>query len=217
MCMVELDPPEGTCQIFLEFDAFNLVGPVEGECQNDTFVVMGANVGSNIPVLCGDNTGQHMYIDVDNSQGPFKLIATNSALNYGRNWKIKVTFIGANDPCKAPARCLQYHKDVSGHFESFNFGATPMMLTNQMYSICFAYVPGYCNIGLSFDRFDLGNINQQCQFDYLAINAEKLCGDFASYTATANATGPIYLGVGSDSDNEREEEGFSGNYMMMGC
>lgn len=219
MCMLELIPPPGTCQILIEFESFNLMGPVEGECGNDTFVVMGANSGLNIPVLCGDNSGQHMYIDVDNSDGPYKLIVTNSANSFGRNWKARVTYIGENDPCKAPARCLQYHKGTSGSIESFNYGASPMMLTNQMYSICFAYVPGYCDIGLSFDRLDLGNINQACSFDYLAISGQQYCGDFGpgAFTTQANATGPIILGVGSDGDNGREEEGFSAHYMMMAC
>ncbi|XP_064096977.1 neuropilin-1-like [Macrobrachium nipponense] len=217
MCSVLLKPPAGTCQILIDFDAFNLMGPVEGECGNDTFVVMGANPGSTVPVLCGDNSGQHIYLDVDNTNDPIQLIVTNSANSYGRQWKAGITFIGENDPCKAPPRCLQYHKNTAGSIMSFNYGSNPMMLTNQLYSICFGYVPGYCDIGLNFDRFDLGNINQACENDYLAIGGQQHCGDYSPYTAQANATGPIAILVASDSDNSREEEGFSGNYMMMPC
>lgn len=32
-----------------------------------------------------------------------------------------------------------------------------------------------------------------------------------------NATGPANLQVVSDDENEREEEGFYANYMMMAC
>ncbi|XP_068234971.1 uncharacterized protein [Palaemon carinicauda] len=217
MCSITIVPPPGTCQILIHFDSFNLMGPTEGECGNDTFVVLGANPGSIIPVLCGHNSGQHMYLDVDNTNGPIQLVVTNSATSYGRQWKAGITFIGETDPCKAPPRCLQYHKETAGSIMSFNYGTPPMMLTNQMYSICFAYIPGFCDIGFSFDRFDLGNINQACENDYLAIGGIQHCGDFTAYTAQANATGPINLLVMSDSDNSREEEGFSGTYMMMPC
>ncbi|XP_037787951.1 uncharacterized protein LOC119583502 isoform X2 [Penaeus monodon] len=217
MCMVTLHPPPGTCQILLEFESFNLMGPVNGDCNNDTFVVMGANAGSNIPVICGANTGQHMYIDVDHSPGPYKLMVTSSSLAYARNWKIKVTFLDEHDPCKAPPRCLQYFKETSGAITSFNFGPEPMMLTNQQYCICFGYNPGFCDIGMNFNRLDLGNINGNCGNDYLGIGSEKLCGDFGTLTAQANATGPISLCVYSDDNNDREEEGFNANYLMLAC
>ncbi|ROT66267.1 neuropilin-1 isoform X1 [Penaeus vannamei] len=216
-CMVELLPPAGTCQILLEFESFNLMGPVNGDCNNDTFIVMGANAGSRIPVICGANTGQHMYIDVDQSNGPYKMMVTSSALAYPRSWKIKVTFLDENDPCKAPPRCLQYFKETSGAITSFNFGPEPMMLTNQEYCICFGYNPGFCDIGMNFNRLDLGNINGNCGNDYLAVGAEKLCGDFGTLTAQANATGPISLCVFSDDNNDREEEGFNVNYLMLAC
>ncbi|KAG7176658.1 putative neuropilin-1-like, partial [Homarus americanus] len=188
---------------------FDMVGPLRGDCTNDTFVVLGANQGSNIPTLCGINTGQHMYLDIDNSDGPFKLVSTMSAFNYMRRWKIKVTFIDEKHPCKTPFRCLQYFTEPTGAFSSFNFGGSPsQMLNGQMYSICFGYVPGYCDIGINYNRYDLGNINGDCGNDYTANAGDKLC---------VNATGPISLTVFTDDNNEREEEGFSAAYMMMAC
>jgi len=219
MSMVEIDPPAGTCQIRLDFEVFSIAPPLEGDCSNDTFVVTGVNSGANIPVLCGENAGQHMYLDVDNTEGPIKLILTTSALNYARNWKILVTFIDENDPCKAPNRCLQYHKETTGDIMSFNYGAgtDPTHLNNLNYNICFGYVPDYCDIALQMDRFDLGNINGICSDDYIGINWSKICGDYADFPIMANATGPISIGVVSDDNNENLEEGFSGSYTMMGC
>jgi len=216
MCMATITPPAGTCQILLEFETFNLMGPVDGDCSNDTFVVTGANPGSNIPVICGANTGQHMYIDVDSATGPIKLVSTISAQASSRSWKIKVTFLGEND-CVAPHRCLQFFKETSGSAMSFNFGASPMMLNNHMYCICFGYVPGFCDIGLNFNRLDLGNINGNCGNDFLALGSEKICGDFGTLTTQVNATGPISVCVNSDDNNEREEEGFNMNFLMLAC
>ncbi|CAL4062112.1 unnamed protein product, partial [Meganyctiphanes norvegica] len=219
MRMVEIKPPAGTCQILLNFDMFSIAPPVDGDCSNDTFVVSGANSGLDIPVLCGENGGQHMYIDIDSSEDPIKLIVTTSALNFARTWKIGVIFIGENDPCKAPNRCLQYHKETTGKFMSFNYGAgsIPQLLNDYCYSICFGYVQNYCDIGLNFDRFDFGNINGNCGDDFLGVNHDKFCGDFNELSIQANATGPISLLVCSDVDNSNQEEGFSGDYTMMGC
>ncbi|KAK4303843.1 hypothetical protein Pmani_024188 [Petrolisthes manimaculis] len=222
MCMVTLNPPSGTCQILLDFINFELAPPLEGDCTNDTFVVMGANQGSMIPTLCGTNTGQHLYIDVDNSQGPFKLVATLSSLSFQRHWKVKVTFLDEFDPCLAPNRCLQYFKETMGTITSFNFApptatTSREMLNMQTYSICFAYIKGFCDIGISFSRLDLGNVNQVCDTDYVAVGAEKFCGDTTSLSVTANATGPITILVVSDDDNSNLEEGFSLSYTMMSC
>lgn len=74
-----------------------------------------------------------VYIDVDNSDGPFKLVATLSAFSFQRHWKIKVTFLDEYDPCKAPNRCLQYYKETSGAMSSFNYAAgNPEMLNWQV-------------------------------------------------------------------------------------
>ncbi|CAL4155958.1 unnamed protein product [Meganyctiphanes norvegica] len=213
VCSVDLAPTEGCCKVMLEFETFDLLGPIEGECTNDTFVVVGANSDTEIPVLCGENGGQHMYIDIDNSEGPFHLIVTTSDTAYLRDWKIKVTYV----PCGGcpPNRCLQYHPETTGSIKSF---AYPTMLNNQKYAICFGYVPGYCDIGVDFTRFDLGAIEGPCTSDFVAAGTEKFCGDFMNFTMQANATaGPISLMVMSDDDGERVEEGFSGTYTMMGC
>lgn len=52
----------------------------------------------------------------------------------------------------------------------------------QQYCICFGYNPGFCDIGMNFNRLDHGNINGNCGNDYLAVGAEKLCGDFGPLT-----------------------------------
>ena len=40
---------------------FRLGPPSAGDCNDDQFIV---RANDPLPTLCGDNTGQHMYVDV---------------------------------------------------------------------------------------------------------------------------------------------------------
>jgi len=211
-----LEPSEGVKQIKLEFVDFELEGPEEGDCSNDTFTVVGANPGTDIPVLCGNNDGQHMYINIDNSDGPYKLIVTTAGNEeVDQSWTIKAIYLSS---AEAPQFCLQYHSEVSGEIMSFNHGdEDPVALNNHLYSICFGYVSGYCDTAITFSRFDLGNLNADCDDDYVKTGCISHCGDYKDYSASVNATGPMFMTVMTDDLNELDEEGFKGSYMMMKC
>ncbi|CAL4173264.1 unnamed protein product, partial [Meganyctiphanes norvegica] len=116
-----LQPPAGTVQVKLTFEDFEMMPPVDGDCTNDTFVFVGANPGTELPVLCGFNTGQHMYIDVDNSEGPWSLVSTKSGEDFPRRYKVKVDYLSASDPGRAPFRCLQHYPEKEGEMSSFNY------------------------------------------------------------------------------------------------
>ena len=49
-------------QIKVEFEEFKLQPPVLGDCRFDKMFLV---AGSSLPVLCGHNDGQHMYINVE--------------------------------------------------------------------------------------------------------------------------------------------------------
>ncbi|GIY53719.1 hypothetical protein CEXT_109811, partial [Caerostris extrusa] len=55
------------CQVRLDFLDFALANPTEGDCLDDKLVIQENNINAPVPSICGRNTGQHMYIDVDNS------------------------------------------------------------------------------------------------------------------------------------------------------
>lgn len=84
-------------QIRLDFLSFSLSQPNgEGICAFDSFVVTGA--ASAIPVICGENSGQHMYLMVAGTD-PIQLTITMSALvSLTRNFAIKVTQIACDCP-----------------------------------------------------------------------------------------------------------------------
>ncbi|XP_046459017.1 uncharacterized protein LOC124205608 [Daphnia pulex] len=58
-------PEQGkaVCQVRLNFIMFSIGQPdTESVCSTDTFEVLGAS--NRIPTICGDNEGQHMYLNV---------------------------------------------------------------------------------------------------------------------------------------------------------
>merc|ERR1711935_172519 len=50
-----------TCQLRLDFEEFNVQPPLLGMCHFDKFFV---SANGKYPLLCGENTGHHLYLDV---------------------------------------------------------------------------------------------------------------------------------------------------------
>ncbi|CAH1102583.1 unnamed protein product [Psylliodes chrysocephalus] len=158
LCSFTIVPSSSAiCQIRLDFLSFSLSQPNgEGICAFDSFVVTGA--ASAIPVICGENSGQHMYLMVAGTD-PIQLTITMSALvSLTRNFAIKVTQIACDCPTQAPVGCLQYYTAASATVSSFNFGtglngnrnnmemAGTRQIANTNYGICVGMLPGFCSI-----------------------------------------------------------------------
>lgn len=58
-CTLIVDLIPATKQVLLEIERMELRPPVNGDCNDDRFVVSGTNVNHQVPVLCGINSGQH--------------------------------------------------------------------------------------------------------------------------------------------------------------
>ncbi|KAK7065391.1 hypothetical protein SK128_015792 [Halocaridina rubra] len=145
------------CQMRLDFVGMRLSQPdPDGNCNTDFFTVTGGT--NNIPIICGDNTGQHMYINVEANGGPVKLTVDRSTTGSSiRSWNIKVTQLLCNSRYRAPDSCLQYFTETSGTVQSFNYDVavpvvTPPAITgtrqiaNQDYGVCIQKAAGYCGI-----------------------------------------------------------------------
>lgn len=77
------------CQLRVEFLDLSLVGPSgDGSCNIDAITITG---GSTIPVLCGENSGQHVVVEFDAESPILITIAATSSVQYGRHWFIRVT------------------------------------------------------------------------------------------------------------------------------
>ena len=81
------------------------------------FVVTG---GAPVPIVCGRNTGHHIYIDAGSGNSPTSLtfITTGS---FERAFKMKITQIECGAVNRGVEGCLQYHTGVSGTISSFNY------------------------------------------------------------------------------------------------
>lgn len=100
-----------------------LASPDEnGQCTTDSFMVR-TTVGERLPILCGENNGQHLYVDMGRgSANPVVLsVVTNGDL-IGRKWKVKINMIPCNNLDMAPSGCMQFFRAPSAIVQSFNYG-----------------------------------------------------------------------------------------------
>ncbi|XP_018377834.1 PREDICTED: uncharacterized protein LOC108770662 [Trachymyrmex cornetzi] len=143
--IVKLDPD--VCQYRLDFVQFNIRGPetTNNICVYDQFIVSG---GNPVPTICGNNDGNHMYIDTGvGPTNPVTLTFVTSGNSFSRSWKVRISQIRCSTIYRAEEGCLQYFTGVSGQIKSFNYD--PMIglqLSNQDYSICIRMERNFCGI-----------------------------------------------------------------------
>jgi len=186
------------CQLRLDFETFNILGPaltteteaVSGDNCPDTFTVTVPS--GNIPTICGQNTGEHIYLDYGDSDSiriAFDLNAVGTDDSTGRQWEIKVTQVECWNPSAAPSGCLQYSTGLTGRFTTFNFQGNDGHLNNNQYSHCIRQECGYCCIqyqvcaeandpdSWSLDQGQTANmapanqaaVDTACSWDYIGI------------------------------------------------
>ncbi|XP_033207964.1 uncharacterized protein LOC117167267 [Belonocnema kinseyi] len=135
------------CQFRLDFEQFNIRGPetLNNLCTYDQFIVSG---GNPVPPICGNNNGNHMYIDVGNGQtNPVTISFVTSGTGFDRSWKVRISQIPCSSIYRSEEGCLQYFTGVSGQIKSFNYEpVTGLQLSNQDYSVCIRMERNFCGI-----------------------------------------------------------------------
>ncbi|XP_076315452.1 uncharacterized protein LOC143227985 [Tachypleus tridentatus] len=175
-CEVIIQRKPNTCQVRLDFIEMTLAQPDNTICVKDRFSVYG---NQNVPVICGENRNQHMYVDFGENDNLLVNVVT-SGVSVERKWKIQVTYLECNSPETAPVGCLQYYKEPTGHVSSFNFESTnnniPRHLGNLNYLICVKQKAGFCRIRWTAETFEIsGSKNKarrgasSCKYDYVII------------------------------------------------
>ncbi|GAB6023694.1 hypothetical protein CHUAL_008455 [Chamberlinius hualienensis] len=196
-------------QLRLDFDALSINGVVNGQCSTDAFTVGGQNSDQRIPIICGQNRGQHIYVNVDRSNGPINLAVTTSGAG-NRQWRIRVVQLERRNPGLAPNECLQYFTGLTGQIKSFNFDSpTPPTgqsnyITNLNYAICIEREDGMCESRFTatdeLNSFDIetpdamSGVDGSCIGDYLVIPGASNV-PVAGTGTTTPAVGSRFCGV----------------------
>ncbi|KAF6202643.1 hypothetical protein GE061_003042 [Apolygus lucorum] len=199
VCSLTIEKTACAKQIRLDFINLELEQPNDGECGPERLLIAGQNRNSPVPILCGSNSGQHVYLDVDEATGPVRVSVVSSN---PQDFMIRVTQICDGDRLQAPKHCLQYYMDNQGVVESFNYlneaGRTSGYLNNLDYAVCIRKGIGMCSIMYSNEAngvempFDINNVDSDggptvpdgeagaevfnCPDDYIAVRNVRLCG-----------------------------------------
>ncbi|XP_017060714.1 uncharacterized protein LOC108101047 [Drosophila ficusphila] len=206
ICVLIINVKKGVQQMRLDFQMFELSRPTNGDCLDDQFIVSGHNTNFQIPILCGINTGQHIYIHVgDSNESKVYLSVFMKVSGGGRSFNIKVTQL---DDDLSPNNCLQYFTEAEGIVKSFNYDTDGSIVDNREatyfnnlnYAICLNRLKNVCSVAYNTEQFggdqpDFQIVNKDegendviadgqagagifnCPDDFIAINSVPLCGE----------------------------------------
>ncbi|XP_076311022.1 uncharacterized protein LOC143225461 [Tachypleus tridentatus] len=246
-CQVTIEKVKDVCQLRLDFLEFSLGQPDKnGQCTTDSFMVR-TTIGEKLPVLCGDNIGQHLYVDLGRgSANPVVLSVVSNGNNVTRRWKIKISMIKCNSLDMAPPGCLQYHRKSNDLVRSFNWGpkinGKVRYLSNLRYTVCTRVEENFCAIkwetetpksfawGLPANRGGQGADCNEDDFigisqgssDGLVVGEDRFCGiKLIDNNVIITKARPFLLLVKSNSNtamnNKYSENGFSLRYTQLPC
>lgn len=169
------------CQIRLDFSTFVITGPTTTstsvvallagapntggagvsettQCQTDTFHITNQ---VTVPVICGTNSGYHVYFDAVDACNSLDFQLGNNVLGAStvtRSWSIKVNQYSCDYENLAPGGCTQYHFGSSGtnYAQTFNYQSSSSVasgkhLADQTQIICVRRETGNCRICWSAD------------------------------------------------------------------
>ncbi|CAG9773870.1 unnamed protein product [Ceutorhynchus assimilis] len=167
--------PEVT-QIRFDFVHFNLGQPNRstGVCEEDIFRISTENATREL-TLCGYNSGQHLYFDVENVDGiQIDMVLAKKAVQ--RIWEVVITQIPFDQ--RTPPGCLQYFTGSTGVIQTMNFADNGRHLANQDYSICIRQESNMCSISYEQCSEDSFRIAPNTENDLDTNSIEEGSGDY---------------------------------------
>ncbi|GFY57234.1 CUB domain-containing protein [Trichonephila inaurata madagascariensis] len=246
-CQVTIEKPDNVCQLRLDMHEFFLSEPDDmGLCTTDSFMVR-TTVGERLPILCGENKGQHLYVDMGRGSGnPVVLSVVSNGDKMSRRWKIKISMIECGSLNMAPAGCLQYFRNPSDVVRSFNYGPRAegqvRYLSNLRYTSCVRVEENFCSIkwetespgafswGAPHDGGASGSICNEDDFigidqgseDGMGPGEDRFCGTkLHDRDVLISRSKPFMLRVKSNSDASvnanNSQYGFSLRYTQLPC
>lgn len=213
-CQVTIEKQPNVCQLRLDFEEFTLAQPDEnGLCTTDSFMVR-TTVGERLPILCGENSFQHIYIDMGRgSANPVVLSVVSNGDRVTRKWKVKINMIPCNNLEMAPSGCLQYYRSPTAVIKSFNYGPKieerSRYLSNLRYTSCIRVEENFCAIKWETEGPDSFNFGV------------PLLNELATGVENEAATGSLcskddYVGIdqGSNDGIGPGDDRFCGNRLL---
>lgn len=170
-------------------------------CLTDTFAVTNPG-GPTTPVICGTNTGEHMYVDASEECNTLDFNFGSATTTSIRQFSIKVTQVSCDSELLPPEGCTQFfYGSTTDTVQTYNFdNGNGLHLANQNQAICIRQERGSCricwsamtptdfkvsgpdNVAMGYDvqenccRYGLNGLNTQ-GYDCLIIHgAEKVTG-----------------------------------------
>lgn len=210
-CALTVKPSESNiCQIRIDFLAFSLAPPNgDGVCNTDSFTVAGG--ASRVPRICGENSGQHVYVDY-NGEAPISInVDTTGSYSFNRQFQFQVTQIPCGSDKKAPSGCLQYNLESEGTVQSFNYVSSGNSLPNSIgvqgtrqlsslqYGICIKMAPSQCSITweqVSSDTYSFTMTNDVGAIDpsllgTVDVQSQECTTDFVIIPNPNQGSGPM--------------------------
>lgn len=212
-------------QYRLDFDDFVIDSPTAGSCANSTLAISGVDSATAkvLPTnLCGDLTGQHMYLSVKDQTGDTTLTITLNSLGT-QKWSIRISqFDSTQTDLLAPRGCLQYYSESAGIIKSMNFmDTTGEALTDHMYTVCIKQKDDMCDVAMTASTFDLSGTSGSCTStdDKVVLGVDTFCGSTFGTSGAYNWAylGSYMMGVMTGADNTAMKTGFSIAYLLLPC
>lgn len=90
---------DGICQVRIDFLSLSLSQPnATGVCDTDALTVTGG--AGPVPIICGENTGQHIYVDFNGNETIQLIVTAAAGQSLARNWNFRVTQIACDCPTR---------------------------------------------------------------------------------------------------------------------
>ncbi|KAK9308041.1 hypothetical protein QLX08_001775 [Tetragonisca angustula] len=196
-------------QLRIDFVHFNIGQPNSrtGVCDED---IMEIRNGRSVFQMCGWNSGQHLYIDLDDDEQSLTLDLRLLGSLQPRMWEMRIVQLGFDQ--RAPTGCLQYFRGSNGTLKSLNFLSNGRFLANQDYLLCVRQERGMCGISYapcSPDSFRIGvRRTQLANSTTPNANSNSTVRDTNDTGSSPNGTNVEIEGSGS---NPMDEAGSSMN------
>jgi len=175
-------------------------------CIDDQFSVTSPGNAAP-PVICGTNTGDHMYVNVETGSTCSDLVfSLSSSSTVQRSWAIKITQYSCDYINKAPEGCLQwFFGSTTGTIQSFNW-ANKQHLADQNQNICVRRESNTCQICYtqsSDDDFQISGMADAMAVIACGYGADGMATDYDQLIIPA----PSKL---ADGANIANDNGFCG-------